>query len=111
MGHLTLWCGTCSADDYRETRFYEPQVSITKTAGVRLFELPYKRGPTGASSWMTSICLNIAAYWKAFVLCPLSDIALDLAVPGHNIFFIISGNVPYSLKEVIHLCERSRVGP
>ena len=24
MGHVTLWCGTCSAEDYRDTRFYEP---------------------------------------------------------------------------------------
>ena len=24
MGHLTLWCGTCSAEDHRDTRFYEP---------------------------------------------------------------------------------------
>ena len=24
MGHLTLWCGTCSAEDPRDTRFYEP---------------------------------------------------------------------------------------
>jgi len=24
LGHLTLWCGTCSAEDYRGTMFYEP---------------------------------------------------------------------------------------
>ena len=24
MGHVTLWCGTCSAGDHRDTRFYEP---------------------------------------------------------------------------------------
>ena len=24
MGHLTLWCGTCSTEDHRDTRFYEP---------------------------------------------------------------------------------------
>ena len=24
MGHVTLWCGTCSAEDHRDTRFYEP---------------------------------------------------------------------------------------
>ena len=24
MGHLTLWCGTCSEQDRRDTRFYEP---------------------------------------------------------------------------------------
>jgi hypothetical protein len=24
MGHVTLWCGACSAEDYRDTRFYEP---------------------------------------------------------------------------------------
>jgi hypothetical protein len=23
MGHLRLWCGTCSAEDQRNTRFYE----------------------------------------------------------------------------------------
>ncbi len=27
MGHLTLWCGTCSAEDHRDTRFYEPATS------------------------------------------------------------------------------------
>jgi hypothetical protein len=24
MGHMTVWCGTCSAEDHRDTRFYEP---------------------------------------------------------------------------------------
>lgn len=24
MGHVTLWCGACSAEDHRDTRFYEP---------------------------------------------------------------------------------------
>ena len=24
MGYVTLWCGTCSAEDHRDTRFYEP---------------------------------------------------------------------------------------
>src|SRR5260370_3769194 len=24
MGHVTLWCGTCSEQDHRDTRFYEP---------------------------------------------------------------------------------------
>ncbi len=24
MGHVTPWCGTCSAEDHRDTRFYEP---------------------------------------------------------------------------------------
>jgi hypothetical protein len=24
MGHVTLWCGTCSDQDHRDTRFYEP---------------------------------------------------------------------------------------
>jgi hypothetical protein len=24
MGHVTLWCGTCSDEDHRDTRFYEP---------------------------------------------------------------------------------------
>jgi hypothetical protein len=23
MGHLTLWCGACSAEDHRDTRYYE----------------------------------------------------------------------------------------
>ncbi len=26
-GHLTLWCGTCNAEDHRDTRFYEPTTS------------------------------------------------------------------------------------
>ena len=24
MGHVTLWCEACSAEDHRDTRFYEP---------------------------------------------------------------------------------------
>jgi hypothetical protein len=24
LGHMTLWCGTCSAEDRRDSRFYEP---------------------------------------------------------------------------------------
>ena len=24
MGHVTLWCGTCSDQDHRDTVFYEP---------------------------------------------------------------------------------------
>ena len=24
MGYMTLWCGTCSAQDHRDTLFYEP---------------------------------------------------------------------------------------
>jgi len=24
MGHVTLWCGACSDQDHRDTRFYEP---------------------------------------------------------------------------------------
>jgi hypothetical protein len=24
MGHMTLWCETCSDQDHRDTRFYEP---------------------------------------------------------------------------------------
>ena len=27
MGRLTLWCGTCSAEDHQDTRFYEPRIS------------------------------------------------------------------------------------
>jgi hypothetical protein len=39
MGHLTLWCGTCSAEDHRDTRFYEP---------------PHQAGYRGpVSGWMT----------------------------------------------------------
>jgi len=39
MGHLTLWCGTCSAEDHRDTRFYEP---------------PHQVGYSGpVSGWMT----------------------------------------------------------
>jgi len=28
MGHVTLWCGTCSDQGYRGTRFYEPPHQI-----------------------------------------------------------------------------------
>jgi hypothetical protein len=28
MGHLTLWCGTCSAEDHRGTMLYEPPHEI-----------------------------------------------------------------------------------
>ena len=39
MGHLTLWCGMCSAEDHRDTRFYEP---------------PHQVGYSGpVSGWMT----------------------------------------------------------
>jgi hypothetical protein len=39
MGHLTLWCGTCSDQDHRDTRFYEP---------------PHQVGYGGpVSGWMT----------------------------------------------------------
>ncbi len=39
MGHLMLWCGTCSAEDHRDTRFYEP---------------PHQVGYSGpVSGWMT----------------------------------------------------------
>lgn len=24
LGHMTVWCGTCSAEAHRDTRFYEP---------------------------------------------------------------------------------------
>ena len=24
LGHMTVWCGTCSAEDHRDTTFYEP---------------------------------------------------------------------------------------
>jgi hypothetical protein len=38
-GHLTLWCGTCSAQDHRDTRFCEP---------------PHQVGYNGpVSGWMT----------------------------------------------------------
>jgi len=38
-GHHTLWCGTCSAEDHRDTRFYEP---------------PHQVGYSGpVSGWMT----------------------------------------------------------
>jgi len=37
MGHLTLWCGTCSAEDHRDTRFYEPPASSrVQRSGQRL---------------------------------------------------------------------------
>ena len=39
MGHLTLWCGTCSTEGHRDTRFYEP---------------PHQVGYSGpVSGWMT----------------------------------------------------------
>jgi hypothetical protein len=39
MGHLTLWCGMCSVEDHRDTRFYEP---------------PHQVGYSGpVSGWMT----------------------------------------------------------
>jgi hypothetical protein len=28
MGYLTLWYGTCSAEDHRDTIFYEPQHEV-----------------------------------------------------------------------------------
>jgi hypothetical protein len=28
MGHATLWCATCSAEDHRDTRFYEPSHEV-----------------------------------------------------------------------------------
>jgi hypothetical protein len=24
LGHMTVWCGTCNAEDRRDTTFYEP---------------------------------------------------------------------------------------
>ena len=38
MGHLTLWCGTCSDQDHRDTMFYEP---------------PHDLGHRPLSGWMT----------------------------------------------------------
>jgi len=39
MGHLTLWCGMCTAGDHWDTRFYEP---------------PHQAGHSGpVSGWMT----------------------------------------------------------
>ena len=39
MGHLTLWCGTCSTEGHRDTRYYEP---------------PHQVGYSGpVSGWMT----------------------------------------------------------
>jgi hypothetical protein len=41
MGHLILWCGTCSAEDHRDARFYEP---------------PHQAGCSGpVSGWMTRL--------------------------------------------------------
>ena len=34
MGHLTLWCGTCSAEDHRDTRFYEPPHQVSYSGPV-----------------------------------------------------------------------------
>lgn len=34
MGHLTLWCGTCSAEDHRDTRFYEPPHQVKYSGPV-----------------------------------------------------------------------------
>jgi hypothetical protein len=30
MGHVTLWCGACSAEDHRDTRFYEPPHEVDR---------------------------------------------------------------------------------
>src|SRR5258708_40082488 len=34
MGHLTLWCGTCSAEDHLDTRFYEPPHQVSYSGPV-----------------------------------------------------------------------------
>jgi hypothetical protein len=34
MGHLTLWCGRCSAEDHRDTRFYEPPHQVSYSGPV-----------------------------------------------------------------------------
>jgi hypothetical protein len=34
MGHVTLWCGTCSAEDHRDTRFYEPPHQVSYSGPV-----------------------------------------------------------------------------
>jgi hypothetical protein len=34
MGHLTLWCGRCSAGDHRDTRFYEPPHQVSYSGPV-----------------------------------------------------------------------------
>jgi hypothetical protein len=34
MSHLTLWCGTCSAEDHRDTRFYEPPHQVSYSGPV-----------------------------------------------------------------------------
>jgi hypothetical protein len=39
MGHMTLWCGTCSDQDHRDTRFYEPPrpsaITVPSASGHR----------------------------------------------------------------------------
>jgi len=49
MGHVTLWRGACSAEDHRDTRFYEPPHEVghnrplsgwaTRSAGFRYHDL------------------------------------------------------------------------
>jgi hypothetical protein len=34
MGHLTLWCGTCSAEDHGDARFYEPPHQVSYSGPV-----------------------------------------------------------------------------
>ena len=50
MGHLTLWCGRCSAEDHRDTRFYEPPHQVSYSGPV--------------SGWMKE-CIRDPAHFKA----------------------------------------------
>jgi hypothetical protein len=57
LGHMTLWCGTCSAEDRRDSRFFEPAAAVPSAAG--------RHGRPSSASATTAKATATAPGWSA----------------------------------------------
>ena len=101
MGHVTLWCGTCSAEDHRDTRFYEPPHQVghnrplsgwmTQPDALAL-RTPRPRATATAENW--SAISTVTTLMICPAVCALTTLAalLDAACSAATANSAVSGS-------------------
>ena len=108
MDHLTLWCGTCSAEDHRDTRFYEPPHQVGYGGPVSGWmtqpdALARRRQRPGATAAGRSAARTVTMLMIWLAVCALTMLTAlaDAACPAATANSAGFGELPPSLSTVM----------
>ena len=69
LGHMTLWCGTCSAEDHRDSRFYEPPHQVGgDRSRQRLGDAAGRLSASGTTARATATATGWSVVWTVTML-------------------------------------------